>query len=242
MIELSKIDKKKGLVLPKASTKLAEFFGLMAGDGFIGKYPSQYKSLLEISGDANLDKIYLETHVRPMIKGLFGMEPTFVKRKKQNTIYLRLCSKGLVNFLAERGFPVGYKNQIGVPGWILENDLFFEYFVKGIYDTDGSLALLNRRQKKFLFYPRVCLSSKSKPLIAMVNFFLIKKGLPTTSFFDSVRTDKRTGKASRMHGIHINGRKNLQKFMNTISFRNPRHLNKFEKYKKMGPPRFERGI
>ena len=49
-IELSRKDKKRNVILPKIHTKeLAEFIGILTGDGYMNYYPSQHKYLLEIA-------------------------------------------------------------------------------------------------------------------------------------------------------------------------------------------------
>ena len=67
-VKLSDNDIKRGLVLPKQpSEELAEFIGILTGDGYINYYPYQYKYLLEIAGDSRLDKDYLTIYVENLV-------------------------------------------------------------------------------------------------------------------------------------------------------------------------------
>ena len=226
-IELSKNDIKRGLILPtKPSKELSEFIGILTGDGYINSY-KRYNHIMEITGNLNLDRDYLTQYTTRLIKGLFNLEPTIISRKNQNAVYIRLRSKGLVGYLKKIGFKKGKKNQIGVPKWILNNDKYFVSFIKGLSDTDFSLNLLNRNGKKYKYYPRINLNSKSKILVKELDRWLIKKGFSVYTNYDRIQKDKRGYNDSILHSIQINGRKNLDKWMSLISFRNKKHLDKF---------------
>jgi hypothetical protein len=125
-VTLSRNDRRRGLVLPsEPSINLSELFGLLTGDGYLNYYPSQCKYLLEITGDMRLDYDYLIHHVASLIYSEFRIKPTFQYRPGQNTIVLRIISRGLVEYLSSIGFPKGKKEQISPPNWILQNTPFF---------------------------------------------------------------------------------------------------------------------
>ena len=237
-INISYFDKKIKLKLPNSlSCKLAEFIGILTGDGYMNKY-KKYFSLLEIAGDSRLDCDYLLNYVSSMIKFLFNLEPKIYFKKNQNSMYLRLMSKGLNNYLESIGFKKGKKGQINIPLWILENNKYMQHFIKGLADTDGSLVLLDRSQKKYKYYPRVQITSISEPLIINIGAWLRNQGISL-----SIMKDKKklvyNGEIRNYEGyrFQISGRKNLEKWMELISFRNKRHLEKYGKYK-MGLPGF----
>ena len=122
-VELSYNDRKRGLILPnKSSKELAEFMGILTGDGYINYYPSQYKYILEIAGHSKLDKVYLESYISRLVKDLFNLESSFSIKKGQNSMYLRLISKGLITYLTKIGFKRGKKGQIEIPKWITSNE------------------------------------------------------------------------------------------------------------------------
>ena len=129
-IELSKNDIKRELKLPeKPSEELAEFFGIMKGDGYLNYYHYQNKYLLEIAGDKNLDKDYLQNYVKKLVKELFNLNSSFFIRKRQNTMYLRLISKGLITYLIKAGFKKGKKGNINAPSWISSHKEYMLYFI-----------------------------------------------------------------------------------------------------------------
>ena len=234
-IETSCFDSKINLTLPEhLSPELAEFVGILTGDGYMNKY-GKYFSLLEIAGDSTLDKDYLSHYVTQMIKNLFNIEPKIIFRKKQRTMYLRLMSKGINNYLLSVGFKEGKKGQIEIPSWVLENKDFMRSFIRGLSDTDGSLALLNQKQKKYTFYPRVQIASISEDLITTTSNWLKEQGI-SLSMMKECKTLVYKGNLKNHEGyrIHISGRKNLEKWMQLIGFKNNRHLEKYKKYKESG--------
>ena len=226
-IKRSKADEKRNLCFPKySSCQLAEFFGLLTGDGYIGKY-RKYCSVLEIAGDSRLDKDYLTRYVSPMVTKLFNLKPKIIFRKKQNTMYLQLMSKGLNEYLQKIGFPLGRKKQMKIPTWIQEDDKFMLSFIQGIIDTDGSFVFLKTKK-----YPRIQIALSNPYLIRSMADYIKKQNISVCETIDkSKRTHNGETKTHIGYRITINGKKNVEKWMNKVGFRNKRHLDKYEKYK-----------
>ena len=226
-VELSKHDQKIGLTLPKnPSLELAEFMGIMVGDGYMNTY-SGNKSYLDIAGDSSLDKDYLLNHASSLIVELFNIKPRIRYLKGQNSMYLSVTSKGLNNYLRLLGFVDGKKGQIKIPTWILSNGVFMTYFLKGLMDTDGCLSLINRNQKKSQYYPRIQIVSKSEPLILQIANWAKSQNVKFCLMLNvSKRTHKGVTKTHVAHRLNINGHKQVAKWMNLIGFRNKRHLDK----------------
>lgn len=220
-IELSNKDKKRELDLPtNPSKELAEFIGILTGDGYINYYPDQHKYLLEIYGDSRLDKEFLTCYVKNIISTLFNIKPSVVFRKNQNCMYLRVISKGLVNYLTSIGFKKGVKKEIPVPKWINEN--YMHSFIRGFTDTDGSIYF----RKDYPKYPIISIASISKPLIETIFDFIKKEGFRINKFYEEKQIDNRTGKISKICKIKLYGTKNLDLWEKKINFRNKRHSNK----------------
>lgn len=229
----------QNLKLPqKHSEQLAEFLGILTGDGYMNFYKKNYQYMINISGDSRNDYEYLTKYVTPLINGLFNISPHMRIHKNQNTMDLYIISKELFFYLESIGFKRGKKEQIGIPEWILSNDNFLFSFNKGLIDTDFSLVLLNRKQKKYKYYPRISIYFKSKVLIQYLEKWLKINQFPLTVSYNQIHKDKR-GFTSIGNTLHINGRKNVAKFVDFIGFRNSRHLERYDKYKKMSSLGFE---
>ncbi len=139
---MSANDIRREIIIPEEfSSELAEFLGILFGDGYMNFYEKKKDYIIEITGDSRLDKNYLESHVYELVENIFNIKPKYYFRKNQNTMNLRLRSKIIFLFLKEARFKQGFKDQISIPKWILENQNHMKKFIRGFADTDGSLMI-----------------------------------------------------------------------------------------------------
>ena len=218
-------DVKKGLTIPNEITKeLAEFLGIMTGDGSVNKYTfKNYTSIdysISITCSFSDDREYVDNFVIPLIYEIFNIKLQSIKLKNQNSIRIITRSKGLFYFLKDIGFNIGPKNNIEIPSFILSNREFLIPFIRGLFDTDGSVAL-----KKNYKYPVISLKQKSRRIIEQLEVILKEMGFSMYVEYDVIVNDKRwfSSKGSR---IYISGRRNLKKWIDIIGFSNPKHMRK----------------
>lgn len=128
---------RKLVLLPKYSLQLAEFFGLMIGDGGINN-PWQ----ANITLNAIKDKEY-GAYISKLCKVLFGIVPAIRKRKERQALVISLASTTIVDFLVMNGLPRGnkLKNGLRIPAWILAKKRYRIACVRGLMDTDGCLFI-----------------------------------------------------------------------------------------------------
>ncbi|MBL7160283.1 MAG: hypothetical protein ISS93_00330 [Candidatus Aenigmarchaeota archaeon] len=221
------MNKAMKLKLPKKMTpEFAEFLGILIGDGSVYDFTdpkNKRRRLIEIVGHSINDRAHFESKIIPLFKVLFNMNVTLFQRNDQNVIFVRCQSKGLFNFLKDVGMNIGPKNDIKIPEIILKNKKFIVPFVRGLYDTDGSLAL-KKRHKKYKYYPTITMKLKSETIIQQVAFELNCLGFSFCRYVDIV--DDGTGKKHVGYKIDLNGKRNLEKWMKLIGFNNPKHLLK----------------
>ena len=96
--------------------------------------------------------------------------------------------------------------------------------------SEQDFASARTQAKNYNYYPRISISSKSKILIKQVKNWLNNNYFLSSIELDCFVKDKR-GFEYVENRLHINGRKNLQKWMDYISFRNYRHLLRYDIYK-----------
>ncbi|MES2668221.1 MAG: LAGLIDADG family homing endonuclease [Patescibacteria group bacterium] len=165
---------RKLVTLPEPSIALAEFFGIMMGDGGINN-PWQ----ANIALNAVADKKYAE-YVSRLCVGLFGFAPSSIKRKTHQAIILRLSSTTVVDFLVEHGLCRGNKLKQGlrIPTWILENERYRVACVRGLMDTDGCLYI-HKHTVAGKPYKNIglCFCSFSLELIEQVNAIFEEFGI-----------------------------------------------------------------
>lgn len=126
------------------STKLAEFFGIMLGDGNI------HKNAIDISFDKR-NEHYIN-HVKQLANELFNIELRIKFAKEKNTAHLYFYNKNLVKRLIKLGLKRGHKirNQVGVPIWIKENENFAKTCIRGLIDTDGCIYKCKRENQTYV--------------------------------------------------------------------------------------------
>lgn len=219
----SKSDIRRGLRTPVRDGSLAELFGILTGDGYMNFYPAKKDYIIEIAGDSRNDKEYFE-YISNLFLKLFNIRPKLYRRKKQNSAYLRVRSKGIFYFLEQTGFVRGKKEQISIPSWISKNNQYMPSFIRGLADTDGSVVL-KRRYKSEPYYPVINIVSKSKILINTVYAWLKQSGFSGWQGKET-KKDKRTGKVTQNYRLEFNGKKNLAKWLKEISFSNPYKLKR----------------
>lgn len=127
---------------PPESSRLAEFIGIMLGDGGVSK------DQIKISLDMNADKEYVPV-VMKLIQELFGKKPSLYNRKKFNVSTICLTGVNLVNYLISKGLCIGSKMKanIGVPKWIKSNSSYSKSCIRGLVDTDGCLFIHKYKHK-----------------------------------------------------------------------------------------------
>jgi hypothetical protein len=219
----SKNDVRRGVRIPARDKNLAELFGILTGDGYMNFYPAKNDYLIEIAGDSRNDKEYFE-YINRLFLNLFNIRPKLYQRKKQNSAYLRVRSKGIFYFLKQTGFVTGKKEQISIPSWIPKNKQYMISFIRGLVDTDGSVVLKRRYQSE-PHYPVINIVSKSKILINTVYAWLKQNGFSGWQGKET-KKDKRTGKVTQNYRLELNGKKNLAKWLKEIGFSNPHKLKK----------------
>ncbi len=128
---------RKSVKLPKESCELAEFIGIMLGDGGIN---NDWQANITLNSEA--DAVYAKYVIR-LCKELFGVPPAVRTRKDRKALVISLASTTVVNFLVEKGLVRGskIKGAATIPEWILSNRAYKKHCVRGLMDTDGCLYI-----------------------------------------------------------------------------------------------------
>ncbi len=217
-------DKNLKIKFPSRNESLAEFMGILTGDGFINYYKSRQAYIIEISGNKLKDYYYLKNFITKLSKNLFNFKPCFYSAKKTNTIRLVLRSKHIFNFLKEGGFPIGKKGEITAPKWIIKDSLLFNKFIMGLFDTDGYLCFKNKEGKK---YPVIGIVSKSKALLLPIQKHLNNCGI--TSYLGNHKSNNNPRYKNEwiVYKLQISGKKNIHKFFDIVGSSNPRNKKNY---------------
>lgn len=128
---------RKAILIPKLSASLAEFFGVMLGDGGINNL---WQANITMN---SVEDAKYAIYVKNLIQCLFEISPAVRKRKGRNTLVISTASTTLVDFLVAQGLPRGnkLKNGVRIPSWILKKRSYRVACVRGLMDTDGCLFI-----------------------------------------------------------------------------------------------------
>ena len=198
--------------IPEFSVDLAEFVGIMLGDGGIAPH--------HISVTLNsLDEKKYSTFIIKLIKNLFNVTPKIYFKKESHALDIVVHRKLLVDFCLEIGLKKGnkIKQNIDIPDWIKSNQDFAKSCLCGLFDTDGSVYKHSYFSKgKKYSYTKISFSSASPLLISSVSEILKNIG-----FYARI--------GRQCLSVHIDSRKDVDRFVSLIGTHNPKHKMKLNR-------------
>lgn len=207
---------RKPIRRPAKCTQLAEFIGIMIGDGNLTEYQ------ISISLSSLVDQEY-SFFVAALLEKLFSVKPSVSKRNTSNCIVIVASSKHLVGFLKEHGILQGHKirQNLDIPDWIVQNQSYNMAALRGIFDTDGCVFQERHKIKdKIYSYPRLSLVSSSSNLRTAVHDILKEYG-----FTPKIRNDR---------SVNLESLKDIQMYFRIIGTNNPKHRERFRSFGGVG--------
>lgn len=197
---------------PDPSPELAEFMGILLGDGCLS---SAFQAALYFN--AQTDAEYAE-FMKTFAFTLFGIAPRQTREVGGNGGTLLFSSKQLVEYLIQLGFPRGdkVKNQTGVPEWILRDTEYRRSCLRGLMDTDGSVYRYEHCvYGRSYVHLAVCFTNRSHPLLRFVRETLATNGYhPTATEFR----------------IYLHRRREVERYFSEVGTHNSKHLRKYQAY------------
>ncbi|MEK7473042.1 MAG: LAGLIDADG family homing endonuclease [Patescibacteria group bacterium] len=182
---------------------LAEFFGIMLGDGCIT--PTQITVTL---GNKELSYI---NYVSNLITKLFSIVPKIYRRPKGYYV-VYFGSTKVVKWLLSNNLTFNkVKNQVAPPDWIFKKKFLMEGFLKSFFDTDGSVY-------KLRFGVQLAFTNRSLPLLDGIKCALDKLG-----YFPS--------KVSKFR-VYLTKKKYVLGFIKRINPANLKHRQRFAEFVK----------
>ncbi|MBM3245949.1 MAG: hypothetical protein FJZ13_01290 [Candidatus Omnitrophica bacterium] len=202
---------RKNIRTPRPSRELAEFIGIMLGDGGMSGYQ------INITFNRETDSEY-GIYIRKLIKRLFRVAVSLYMSKNDKAGRIVVSGKNLVEFLKSKGLKTGNKvnNSVNIPRWILNNRDYSVACLRGLVDTDGSFYSYNHKvnNKKYCSFA-VCFTNHSKPLLQSVYEILRNEGL------DPVLNTKQ---------VYLYKKVNIKKYFQEVHTHNKKHLYKYKSY------------
>ena len=137
---------------PVESEKLAEFVGIIIGDGHI------WAKGIRVTGNSN--EIAHHYYIKKLIKELFDLDArVYISYTKKSVCITNIYSKKLVSFLERMGLKKGDKirNKTKIPSWIFKKKEFIYSVLRGLFDTDGGVYNKQKNYKRvFIEFQNHC--------------------------------------------------------------------------------------
>lgn len=194
----------KMIYLPHERTPLlAEFFGIMLGDGHV----SNTQAVVTL-GTKELEYVH---YVAGVMYALFGVPATTCIRKNSyRDVYIG--STRLTGWLRAEGL-VSNKvaAQVDVPGWVFSCPEHMQAFIRGFFDTDGSVYALR-------FGIQIEFTNHALPLLLSLQRMLIELGY--------------TPSAVSVCKVYLTRRRDVQRFFSEIRPANQKHVRRYEEISK----------
>lgn len=197
--------------IPEKSEELAEFVGIILGDGGISTYQ------LRITLNTKEEKEYIE-FVAHLMEQLFGKIPYRYSHKDEIISNITLGGIKLVELLNSLGLEKGNKvrRQAAVPNWIFENEEYTRACLRGLIDTDGGVFSHSHIVNGIsCFNFGLCFGNRSIPLLDFVH-----KSLDSFGF-----TPKR-----KKYNIYLHREPEVRKYADIIGFHNTHHSQRLTSF------------
>jgi len=212
---------------PKLETEtMAEFIGIMLGDGSIGKYKcgKDGKSTIQYRTKVTLSKKELSyrRYILDLFKDLFDINLAIWEKKTENAVDLQSFDEEFFKFITrELGLKVAPKrNRARVPENYMCPELW-KGVLKGYFDTDGSLVLTDNNGT---LYPRIEMKVCQSPMQMQLVKILRREG------FHFGRYEIGNGNIR----LQLNGKEQLAKWVQNVGISNKKHINKLRCYQNSG--------
>ncbi|MEK7521662.1 MAG: LAGLIDADG family homing endonuclease [Patescibacteria group bacterium] len=195
---------RQDILIPKESVDLAEFVGIMLGDGHLS--PTQVTVTL-----GNKEGMYVE-YVTQLINKLFGVRPKWLfSQEGYCTVYLG--STKLVRWFLRMGLVSNkVRSQVDIPRWVFKDEQYLRASIRGLFDTDGSIYRLKNGSIQ------INLRNFSLKLLNSAREILIQLG-----FHPSEMT---------VGSIYLTRKQDICKFITEIGFNNPKHMVRYGEFRK----------
>ncbi len=201
----------KSIQKPRFSGNLAEFVGIILGDGGISEYQ------VVITLHRRDDREYSE-FVVSLIKELFNVHVGIYYRKNDLSVNFVVSRIELVRFCIDKlGLKRGdkIKQQVDIPNWIKQNRLYSIACVRGLIDTDGCIFTHSYKVNGKLYnYKKLSFTSYSKFL--------------RQSVFDILKDNGLKPRLSQDRDVRLDSIADIKRYFQLIGSHNSKHLKRLK--------------
>ncbi len=205
---------RKTIKHPVYSERLAEFMGIMAGDGHLARYQ------VLMSTHSQTDYAHA-CFVAKLGEELFGIKAKITNRKDENTTTVVFSSRTMSESIERLGMPAGnkLKNGLSIPDWILTSNDYKKAYIRGLFDTDGCI-FLDKHAVKHKIYAHTgwMITSASIDFRKQIVLVLNQLGYHPTC------------QPTQM-SVFLRRQKEVWRYFHEIGSSNDKHLKRFQEFK-----------
>lgn len=205
---------RKAIHIPKPSEKLAEFIGIMLGDGHVGQYQAS------ITTNSQTDYEHA-SYIKKTIRSLFATQSTLSRSRTNNSCTVVISSRSICDFLKRQGLPQGNKVRDGVriPNWIKKRSAYTRACVRGLFDTDGSVYCdTHKVSGKEYKHLGIAFTNRNTDILSFYKESLVKFGLHPTQKTPYV--------------VFLRRGAEIDIFFKVIGSSNRKHLRRYREFRK----------
>lgn len=195
---------RQDVVIPSSYTpELAEFFGVMLGDGKLSHF--------QVAVTLGTKEMAYAVYVVNLIASIFNARPKIgIRKTRHKDVYLG--SVAITKWLVKEGLVYNkVLAQVDVPRWIFKNKMYMRRFLTGFFDTDGSVYRLR-------WGVQVAFNNTSIPLLKSTRDMLVYLGYSPS---------KVSG-----YKVYLTKKEDVQRFFEEIQPQNPKHQERFSTFSK----------
>ena len=202
---------RKKIGLPAFSVELAEFIGIMLGDGGM----TDYQATISFN---RLDSAYGD-YVEGLARKLFHIAPRKTFSKEDQVFYLIMSGVELIERLETLGLRRGnkVKHQVDIPDWVWQRREYQIGCLRGLMDTDGCVYRHRYAVNgKTYAYTKLCFTSYSSSLLHSAKKMFESLDLhPTIHAYDG-------------HRLYLHGSKAVKRYFEVVGTHNSRYQERFD--------------
>ncbi|MBP7708436.1 hypothetical protein KA107_02025 [Candidatus Pacearchaeota archaeon] len=232
----------------KRNENTAELVGLSLGDGGLTKRNGTKRMKFQLRGDGREEKENYDNYIAPLfnkeiMNPIFHRNVGFVFNKRMNFYGISVESVKIEKYLNFLGIPSGVKKELQIPEWIKRNPKYTKRFLRGFFDTDGSVHCQRNYSIKNNWYHtqiRLSLVCTSKNLVEEIYESLKKLGFKCDlSEYKPPQVGKDGFVRQPFYRARICGGIQIKKWFKEIGTMSAKHRTKYELWKKFGfcPPK-----
>ncbi len=202
-------------VIVQRNEILAEFLGVLFGDGHVGEY--QTTITLNLETDHAYALFLIES-----IKNNFHLSSSLRKRARKHAEDICISSVLFSRKMVGSGMVSGnkLKNGLHIPEWIFASHRYTRAFLRGLFDTDGSVYIERKKIKgKTYRYVGIIITSSSEDFREDIVQAFRNLGFAPTC--------RKTQKS-----VFLRREKDIERYFSFVSTHNPKHRVRYEMFQR----------